>query len=121
MNANGLVEKYVALRDRKKEMQERHKEELKPFEAAMESLENLLMKQLNESGADSLKTPSGTCYKQKWTAARVADWQKVLDYAMENGRLDLFERRVNKSVVEEIGAVPGVEMDFGIKVNIRRS
>ena len=47
--------------------------------------------------------------------------QAVLDWAVANERWDLFERRVAKSVVEEIGAVPGVEIERGVRVNVRRS
>ena len=44
----------------------------------------------------------------------------MLDFAVENGRFDLFERRVAKSVVEEIGNVPGIEIERGVRVNVRR-
>lgn len=121
MRMEDVVAKYVALRDRKKETKDRHAAELKPFDDALEALEGIMGKHLNEVGADSVKTPEGTFYRQTRVNARVADWSKVLDFAVENGRYDLFERRVNKAVVEEIGAVPGVEVDTTVVVNVRRS
>lgn len=51
----------------------------------------------------------------------MTDWQAVLDWAVANERWDLFQRRVAQSVVEEIGAVPGVEIERGVRVNVRRS
>jgi hypothetical protein len=116
-----FVDRYVRLRDKKADLKKRHAEELAPLDEAMSRIEGLLMGQLNTVGADSIRTPHGTVYKQSWSSARVADWQQVLDYAIEHERLDLFERRVSKTVVDEIGHVPGVEVDRGVKVNIRRS
>ena len=121
MKMDDVVAKYVSLRDKKKETVERHKTELKPFDDALDALEGIMGKHLNEVGADSIKTPHGTFYRQTRVTARVADWAKVLDFAVENERYDLFERRVNKAVVEEIGAVPGVEVDTMVVVNVRRS
>ena len=120
MTPEELIKKYVALRDRKAEVAARHKEELAPFATAMDAIEVKLMTVLQQQSATSLKTAAGTAYKQGWTSARVQDWQAVLDYAVENERFDLFERRVSKAVVEEIGTVPGVDVERGFKVNIRR-
>lgn len=118
---NDYVATYVKLRDEIKEIEKRHKEELRPYREGLETIEGLLMKALHEAGADSMKTPSGTAYKQAWSSAKVQDWQRVLDYAVENERFDLFERRVSKAVAEEIGEVPGLVFERGVKVNVRRS
>lgn len=118
---DALVEKYVRVRDRKKQIVEQQKEDLRPYDDALSQLETRIMHLLNQMEVESVKTKHGTAYKQGWTTARVADWQQVLDYAVENERFDLFERRVNKTIVTEIGHVPGVEIDTGVRINIRRS
>lgn len=120
-----IVGLYVRARDRIKEIEKVRKaeldEELAPWREAMDKAEGMMMTMLNTSGADSMKTSQGTAYKSPWTKAVVRDWQQVLDYAVENERFDLFERRVAKTVVEEIGSVPGVEIERGVRVNVRRS
>ena len=121
MDTSEIVGKYVEVRDRIKEIKDRHKAELVPYNEALESVEALLMKHLHDQGADSIKTANGTAYKSRWTKAAVQDWQATLDYVIENERWDLLERRVSKSVVEEIGNVPGIVMESGVKVNVRRS
>jgi len=116
-----LVEVYVKTRDAKKAVEARHKEELAEYNGMLDEVERMIMTLLNSAGADSMKTAAGTAYKSPWTKASIQDWQKVLDYAVENDRFDLFERRVAKSVVEEIGTVPGIEIERGARVNVRRS
>lgn len=115
-----LIEVYVKTRDAKKRIEERHRRELAEPNEMLEETERLIMTLLNAAGADSMKTTAGTAYKSPWTKANIQDWQKVLDFAVENGRFDLFERRVAKSVVEEIGNVPGIEIERGVRVNVRR-
>jgi len=117
----GLIEAYVKVRDGIKEIKERHKQELAPWEQGLAEAEGALMTLLNTYGAESMRTNAGTAFKAQWTKATVTDWQAVLDWAVANERWDLFERRVAKSVVEEIGAVPGVEIERGVRVNVRRS
>lgn len=115
-----LVAVYVQTRDRIKAIEAEQKAQLAPYREALDKVEGLIMTMLNSAGADSMKTSAGTAYKAPWTKASVQDWQKVLDYAVENGRFDLFERRVAKSVAEEIGDVPGIEIERGVRVNVRR-
>lgn len=117
----GLIEAYVKVRDGIKEIKERHKQELAPWEQGLAEAEGALMTLLNNAGAESMKTNAGTAFKAQWTKAVVTDWQAVLDWAVANERWDLFQRRVAQSVVEEIGAVPGVEIERGVRVNVRRS
>lgn len=120
MDIEDLVRTYVGLRDRKDELKKQHAAELAPLDEGMDQLEGLLLQEMKKANVDSFKTKAGTAYQSKWTRASVQDWSLVLDYAITNQRFDLFERRVNKSIVEEIGTVPGVAVDAGIKVNIRR-
>jgi len=112
---------YVETRDKIKALEAEHKAQLAPYREALVEVERLIMTLLNDTGAESMKTAHGTAYKASWTKASVRDWQAVLDYAVENERYDLFERRVSKQVVEELGEVPGVELERGVRVNVRRS
>lgn len=112
---------YVQTRDKIKLLEAGHKAELLPFREALDDVERHMMTALNDIGAESMKTTQGTVYKASWTKARVEDWQKVLDYAIENQRWDLFQRSVAKTVVEELGSVPGIDLERGVRINVRRS
>jgi predicted Zn-dependent protease len=121
MDMDKLVEAYVQLRDAKAEIEERYKEERAPFNRAIADLEALLLQGLDKSGLTSAKTVHGTVYKKITTSAKIIDWGAVLEFATKEDRLDLFERRVNKTVAEEIGDVPGVVYDRVLNINVRRS
>lgn len=121
MKLDEAVRLYVETRDARDALRKRHEEELKPYGEALETLEGIMQRQLDETGQESARTEAGTCYKAGWSSARVQDWAQVLDFAVEHGRLDLFERRVNKKVVEELGEVPGIVIDRGVRINVRRA
>lgn len=116
-----LVGAYVTQRDRLDALRAEQKEREAPVRSKMEHLEAAMQKLLLDQGATNVKTPHGTAYLQKWTSAAVRDFDSVLAYVREHGRWDLLERRVNKTAVMEIGEVPGVEIQTGQKVNVRRS
>lgn len=116
-----LVGAYVEQRDRLDAMRAEQKEREAPVKAKMERLEAAMQKMLLDQGANNMKTPHGTSYLQKWTSATVRNFDDTLTFIRENDRWDLLERKVNKTAVMEIGEVPGVEVQTGWKVNVRRS
>lgn len=116
-----LVDAYVTQRDRLDALRAEQKEREAPVRAKIEYLEAAMQKLLLAQGATNVKTPHGTAYLQKWTSATVRSFDDVLAYVREHERWDLLERRVNKTAVMEIGEVPGVEVQTGQKVNVRRS
>jgi len=118
------VASYVRLRDKKKALQDEHKEQLKPYNTAMEKLENWMLAKLNQDNAQSVRTDSGTVFKSMRTSASVQDWEATLGFIRENELYHLLERRVSKTAVEEMAEqgqdVPGVQITREITVNIRR-
>ena len=121
---DAAVGAYVKLRDHKKKIQDRHKEELAPINGKMEALENWLLKQLNDQQAQSIKTGSGTVFKHTRTAAKVEDWDATLDFIITNQLWHILERRVSKTAVEELAeenqVVPGVAITRDTVAQIRR-
>ena len=129
-NDNSNVEKAVAtyrkLRDSKDEIKARHAEELKPINDGLFKLETWLLSTLNDIGANSIKTESGTAYKSTITHAKISDWDASLKFVIENNLWHMLERRVSKTAVEEYieskgTAPPGVEVNVEVRVNVRRS
>lgn len=121
-----MVEKYLALRDKKAEIEKAHKTQLSPYNVALAQLEAFILDDLNNMGGDSLKTENGTAYKTTRTSASVKDWPATMDYIKQNAAWDLLEARVSKNAVlaaiEETGApVPGVNVTQETTLNIRRS
>lgn len=119
-----VVAGYVRLRDQKKELQSRHKEELAPLNAKMETMEGWLRRELDKQHAESIRTDKGTVFKHVRTSATVRDWESTLNFIRSTQSWDLLERRISKLAVEERAEegieVPGVAITRDITVQIRR-
>lgn len=126
INDADLVRKYVELRDRKKQVEERLKEELAPLSNAMDTIEAALLQRMNESGAESIKTEHGTAYKSKFMATRVADREALMAFVRAKEAFHLLSAAVSKDAVrdymEQSGGnpPPGVDVSFTTNVNFRR-
>ncbi|MBS3785163.1 MAG: hypothetical protein KGY78_12055 [Anaerolineae bacterium] len=120
-----VTRRYVALRQRKAEMEKAHKEALKPLNDAMEKLENYMQKKLDELGADSVKTPHGTPYKSMQESITVADRDTWLQYLRESDAWELADIRASKTSIrqhmkEYDGELPpGLNYRAMTKVNVR--
>lgn len=120
-----LTEKYIALRNRKKEIEERHKDELRPFNEAMDQIELLALDYLNQQSVSSLKTDGGTCFKVARRSYKISDAESFLNWVENNGRSDMLEKRPAKSVIDEYvesgeALPPGLEVRTDIAVQFRK-
>jgi hypothetical protein len=119
-----LVKRYIQLRDKKEEMNKLLKDRLQPIAKEMDEIETQLKTFLDDNKMDSAKTEAGTFFKKTNTYVTVRDMEEVLTFVKENDAFELFEKKVNKTVVldclKEGLAVPGVEVQTEIVVQIRR-
>lgn len=126
MSVNVMIEKYVKLRDKKKEIEDQHKLQLAPFNEALDRLEGYMLETMNETGLSSMKSAHGTVYKSLRTSAKVIDWAATLGYIRSNEAWDLLEARVSKLAAQQIITetklpIPGVETSSEVVVNVRRA
>lgn len=124
--AGWLVEKFVALRDKKEAIQKEHKEQLDPYNKALGQIEAALMDALNKAGADNMKTPGGTFFKTTRVSATVTRWSETLDYIREKEAWELLEARVSTTAAEAIiqetqAPIPGVTVKRDARLNVRRA
>lgn len=118
------IGQYIALRNKTKEISDRHKQELAPYRDAMEKLEALLLGALNASGQDSAKATSGTVYKTVKRTASLDDPEAFLVFVQASGRWELLDRKANVTAVadymeQEQLPVPGVKFSSRIEVGVR--
>jgi hypothetical protein len=126
MTVDNMIERYVLLRDKKKEMEDAYKASVAPLITFMERLEGYMLEAMNESGLSSMKSKHGTSYKSLRTSAKVIDWPAALGYIKANEAWDLLEARVSKLAAQEIiketkEPIPGVETASEWVVNVRRA
>ena len=121
-----LIEKYVKLRDKKAEMKAEFDAKVAKFDEAMTKIENVILKKLNEDGADSYGTAAGTAFRQSVTSATVADRDMFLNYLKETDNWSLADVRCSKTSVKEFRDAnddlpPGINWREEQVVRIRRA
>jgi hypothetical protein len=121
-----MISKYIQLRDRKREMEQRHKDELRPYTDMMLQLEGRLLAELDRAGVNSMKAPGGTVYRAVRTSATVQDWDRVFAFIRRHELWELLEARVSKTaalaVIEERGEpIPGIAIARAATLNVRRA
>lgn len=113
-----LINWYIKLRDEKKEIEERHKQELQPYKEKMEKIEAALLKQMQEQGVKNFKSQGGTAYVTTTYSVSVADREELMNFVKENDRWDVLDIKANKSVASKEN-IPGTKVQPYQKVNIR--
>lgn len=138
-----MIKQYLALRAAKKAIEERHAAELKPYTDGMELISNLMLARLNDRKAQNTSTPEGTAYKSQTIKPKIADRQKFIafcvdqwdqwgDMMMVSAQVDAVRRWLEHYENVERGGgdwdpgkdgykIPGVEIDYLIRCNIKRS
>ena len=119
-----MIEAYLKLRKKMSAIDDRHKEELKPFQELKEQIETQLLKHLNDTGLDSTKCEAGTAYRSTATSVTVKDWSKTLAFIQQHELWDLLEARVWKTFAVELMAerkapIPGVEISQATVLRVR--
>ena len=121
-----VVERYVALRDRKAELKKAYEASVEDIDTGLTRIENHLLKHLQDQGADSIKTPMGTCYLTTKTSATIRDWDEFKAFLQEQEDPFYFvDRKANKTAVEEYSkehqdVPPGINWTAIRAVNVRR-
>lgn len=118
MDTGDIIRHYIKWRDKKKEIEERHKEELAPLKDKMEKAEAALQKIMLDQGVKQVKGSAGTAYLTEQVSTKVSDWEETLEWVKNQNRFDVLDRRVNKTAAQE-EEIPGVEVSRRIKVNVR--
>lgn len=117
---------YVKLRDKKREIEERHKAELAGINTTMDQLTALMMSTLDEIGAQSIKTSEGTVYTSSRYSASLADPQAFMKFVIENQKFDLLDRKANANACRDFVAEngtqpPGVNLTAIRTLGVRRA
>lgn len=119
-----MTRRYLQLRARIKQLEDKHKEELAPYLDMKFRLETAILDHLNRNGLDSTKCPDGTAFKSTVTSVSVKDWPSTLDYIRRENLWDLLEARVAKGAAVDIvnetkTPIPGVEITQATVLRVR--
>lgn len=101
MSNDVLIEKYIQLRDRQKQLKAEFDEKVAPIDEAMKRIENHLMCVLNEQGADRIGCATGVAFKSTVTSATVADKDAFRRFILDNNAWELADIRAAKTAVKD--------------------
>ena len=123
---DSVVEKYITLRNRVKEIEAKAKEDMAEIKEKLAKLEAWLLSRAEKMGVDSFKTSAGTAFLQSSDRAQVVSWEDTLKFIQDNDAWQFLDHRVNKTAVrewmEQNGTVPpGVDYNTIVNVRIRKS
>ena len=121
------IGQYVALRDKKKAIQDKHKAELKPYNDALETLEMVMLGYLNQINTDNTSAKGvGTVYKTIKKSASIADGAEFQRHVIGTESWNLIDWKANATAVETFmqeheQPVPGVNFTQHVTVGVRRA
>lgn len=98
-NIEKLIGQFVAVRDRKRLLEQQHKDQLKPFKEVMDQLEGQLLAYMQQTGSQSIATAKGTAYQSTKKSATIADGKAFRDFIVAHGLFDLIDWRANANHV----------------------
>jgi N12 class adenine-specific DNA methylase len=120
-----MVEMYIKLRDHKKAAEKAFKESLERTEQGMEKLEGMMLKHLDDTGANNIACDAGTVYRNMQLNVTVEDKQEFLNWLQQSGEWEALDLKANKTYVrqamEDGDLVPGVRHSSIFTVGVRRS
>jgi hypothetical protein len=124
MKLSELVEKYIALRNKKRELKSAYEEQVAGIDGTLDKIEAKLLQVFDQTGMESVRTDFGTAYKSTRSSASVADRDLFMDHVKRHGDWQLLEVRCSKQAVEQFKDVngdlpPGVNLRSEIVINVR--
>ena len=119
------VQAYIAGRDKLKKMKEDYETSIADHKKTMDMIEGFLLKFLEQSGGDNMKTPYGTFFKKTKYTASLEDPKVFMNYVIAGGHWDLIDKKANVTAVvdfleENKELPPGVKLSSKLDVNVRR-
>lgn len=119
------VAQFVTLRDKIKELEKKHEEELKPYREARVMLEGIFAEVLRTANVKSMKTEGGTITATERASATVDDMEAFRTHVVNMGDWDLADLRANAPAVRAWAEAnqqlpPGVKFTTMQTISVRR-
>ena len=126
MKIDSIIERYIKLRDKKAQMKAAFDASTADINNAMTRCEQVILEEINSQGVESVRTEFGTAFKSVTTSVTAADGEMFMQFCIANDRMDMLEKRPNKTAVEEYKAAnddlpPGINYRQAVSLNVRRA
>jgi ATP-dependent Lon protease len=126
ITADRLVKAYVRIREERNRIAKEHDMKDAELKEQLEAIEHALLEMCKSVGADSLKTQFGTVSRKVLKRFWTSDWHSFHKFVKEHDALDLFERRISQTNMQQFleenpEVLPqGLNVDSKYTVSIRR-
>ena len=87
----------VAIRDEITKINKDADKKIKHLEREKESLEGYCDQKLDQSGAESVKTASGTIIRQEKIRYSTEDWERMYKFIEDHDAFELLEKRIHQT------------------------
>lgn len=127
MDITKLVAVHLKIRDARADLKKAYEESDRVLKGKQERLEGELLRFLQDSNTDSVRTEVGTVFRQEDVTPRADDWDLFYKWIAANDAFDALERRIKKTFVKDHMAAhegalpPGVSVYREYVVRVRRS
>lgn len=124
-NTEELVAVYLTLREERARLKSEYEDSDNKLAEDMKQVEQVLLEVCKSINADSIKTAVGTVIRKVNERFYCNDWGNFKDYVLEQGAIDLLERRIHQGNFKQHlaetkadGLPPGVNVmrEFGVTV-----
>lgn len=127
VTADTLVSAYIAIRDKKRDIEASMKSQLKELEEEIQIVESAILDLCKEINADSIKTSGGIAMRTIKTRYTTNNWEAFYDMVHKHKAFELLERRIHqthtKQFLEEFPDEhpPGLNIDRAYEITVRKS
>jgi len=117
MDMTKIVRAYVAIRDARKVLTDEFNQRDGDLKSKQARLEAEMLRFLQESNMDSVRTESGTFYRQEIIRPAASDWDAFYGWVREQNAFDALERRIKATFVKDYMDENGGDLPPGVSVH----
>lgn len=119
------ISQFVTLRDKIKEMDDAHKEKMRPYRDALDQLGGVLLDHLKNINSESVRTDYGTVYRSSKPSATIADATAFWNHVVQTEDWDLIDKKANVTAVKDYIEAnkqlpPGINFSVTATIGVRR-
>lgn len=121
------VDAYVRIRDLKRDLADETAKKIAEYDSDLKELTLYMLEKMQEVGADSIRTSTGTIIKSVKTKYWTNNWDAMWSFIRQNSAMELLEKRLHqtnmKQFLEENKDLhpPGLNVDSEYVVTIRKN
>jgi Zn/Cd-binding protein ZinT len=126
MSVERLTGVYIKIRDARTALAAKFKAEDGELQEQLEQIKRALLDYCETNGLESARTTAGTFYRTVKTRYWTSDWESVYKFVIDQNMPELFEKRLNQTVLKELieedpdFALPGLNSDSEYVITVRK-